>query len=255
MIDAWRLAMGTLTALPTSAPSRIDRSIAGRAMLLAPVAGIVLALAVVLARLAVVAGMPPTVAAALTLAALALGTRGMHLDGLADTCDGLAASYDRERALAVMRTGDVGPAGAAAIAIVLLIDLAALAALLGSWRGTLLAAVAVVASRHTLAWLCRVGVPSARAEGLGATVAGSVTTAYAVLGAVVVAAAGGAAVVAAGGRWWSALVVVAAALVVTLALARRATSRLGGITGDVLGAGIELSLAVALASATVVVAA
>lgn len=36
MIDAWRLAMGTLTALPTTAPSRIDRSIAGRAMLLAP---------------------------------------------------------------------------------------------------------------------------------------------------------------------------------------------------------------------------
>ena len=113
--------------------------------------------------------------AAVALAVLVLATRAMHLDGLADTADGLSAGYDRERALEVMRRGDIGPSGVAAVTLVLLVDVAALASLLPSLRGGVLAAVALLSSRQLLAWACARGVPSARADGLGATVAGTVT--------------------------------------------------------------------------------
>ena len=48
------------------------------------------------------------------VAVLAFGTRAMHLDGLADTVDGLGSGWDRERALAIMARGDVGPMGVVA---------------------------------------------------------------------------------------------------------------------------------------------
>ncbi|HOF64784.1 MAG TPA: adenosylcobinamide-GDP ribazoletransferase, partial [Dermatophilaceae bacterium] len=160
MIDAWRLAVGTLTAWPTRPPSQITPRVARGAMLLAPLAIVPVALVAAVGHVVLrETTAPPLLVGALVVAALALETRGLHLDGLADTCDGLAASYDRTRALEVMRTGDVGPAGAAAIVLVLVIQAAALGDLLTSEPGALVAGLAVVTSRHTLAWACRRGMP------------------------------------------------------------------------------------------------
>ncbi len=101
-------------------------------------------------------------------------SRAMHLDGLADTADGLAAGYDRERALEVMRRGDTGPAGAAALVLTLLVQVACLAALLTSAVGATLAGVALLASRLAPALCARLGVPAARRGGpRGQAVAGS----------------------------------------------------------------------------------
>jgi len=248
--DSWRMAVGTLTAVPVRSPTRIDAEVAGPALLLAPVATLPLALLPLLAHLLVRhAGMPPLLAAALAVAGLALGTRGLHLDGLADTADGLAASYDRERALAVMRTGDVGPAGASAIALVLLVQTAALSTLLATWPGAVLAAVAVVSSRHTLAWLGGRSFPAARPEGLGAAVAGSVAAPAAAAAALALAVAAALAAVPLGLGAWTGPAVLATVLVTAYAIGVRARQRLGGVTGDVLGAGIELGLAAALAVA------
>ena len=249
--DAWRLASGTLTAWPLPAPGTVDRPVAGLAMASAPLVMLpLLALLAVPAVLGARLHAPPLVLAALLVAALVLSTRGMHLDGLADTCDGLSAGYDRERALAVMRTGDVGPSGAAAIALVLFVQTAALAELLARSPGHLVAAaVAVLASRHVLAWGCRRGVPPARPEGLGAAMAGSVSAVPTALTALTLAGAGALAAWAAGGTWWVPPAVVAVAIATALILLRRATSRLGGVTGDVLGATIELALAGGLAAA------
>ena len=120
LLDAWRLALGTLTAIPVAPPALVDRRRAGMAMVLAPLAVLPLAVAVTLVALAGHGlDLPIPVAALLALGATILGNRAFHLDGLSDTVDGMAASYDRERSLAVMKSGTSGPAGVVAVVLVL----------------------------------------------------------------------------------------------------------------------------------------
>src|SRR5690349_20712756 len=111
--NALRLAIGTLTALPIAPPSVVDARTARIAVLLAPLAVAPLGLAVgAVLWLAGRFDVAPAAAGLLAVGVLVLGTRAFHIDGLADTADGLTASYDRERSLAVMKSGSVGPAGA-----------------------------------------------------------------------------------------------------------------------------------------------
>jgi adenosylcobinamide-GDP ribazoletransferase len=238
------MAVGTLTTVPVPAPRVIDRRVAGGAMLLAPLAALPLA---AVAGLVVAVGqavhLPPLATAGLALGAVALGSRGLHLDGLADTADGLGASYDRAKALDVMRRGDSGPTGVATLVFVLLVQVGALAGAIGANHGIAAAATAVLAGRCTLSMSCAKGVPSARPEGLGATVAGSVPRAAAI-GVGLTAAA--VAALAPGIGWWRGPGAVLLAYAVAAALLRRCTKRLGGVTGDVLGAGVETAVAAAL---------
>ncbi len=250
MRDASALAFGTLTAWPVPPPRRVDRRVAGAAMLLAPLTQLpFLALSTLGVWVWSALHGPPAVAAVLLVAALALSSRALHLDGLADTADGLTASYDRERSLQIMRTGDVGPAGAATLVLVLLLQVTALAGLLTAGSGAaLLAVVAVLASRQALALACVAGIPAADSGGLGATVAGSVGRAGAA------ASAGGMLLVAAlpalaGIPWWAGPLTVVGAWLGAGVVVQRARRRLGGITGDILGAAVEVSLAAALTMA------
>ncbi|WP_242546190.1 adenosylcobinamide-GDP ribazoletransferase [Amycolatopsis sp. MtRt-6] len=237
-VDAARMAAGTLTTVPVPAPRVIDRQVAARAMLLAPLAAIPLAAVaggIVWAGSAV--GLSSLATAALALGAVALGSRGLHLDGLADTADGLGASYDRAKALDVMRRGDSGPTGVATLVLVLLVQVGALTAATPAT-----AAAGVLIGRCTLSMACARGVPSARADGLGATVAGSVPRAAAV---VVGLAAAGLAALLPGLPWWRGPLAVLLSYAVAGALLWRCTKRLGGVTGDVLGAAVEAAVATA----------
>ena len=246
--NGFRLAVGTLTVVRVPPPTQVDRGVAREAMLLAPVVALLPAtIAFVGCLLAAAIGMPPLVASALVVGAVALTSRGLHLDGLADTADGLASGYDHERALAVMRRGDIGPAGAVTALIVVLTQAAAVAALFGSWRGALLVAAAVVASRGVLAMCCAAKVPSARPDGLGATVAGTVPVAAAVAVGVAVVTVTSLAAFATGTAWWRGGLAVVVGFAAALLLLRRCVHRLGGVTGDVLGACVEVTLAGALA--------
>lgn len=254
--DCVRLSLGTLTAVPVQPPQRVTRRVAGGAMILAPLAATPLALAAVVV---VVGGMLvqlPTVAVgALALGALALSSRGLHLDGLADTADGLASSYDRERALAVMRSGDVGPAGLVTTVVVVLVQVACLVSLVpvtaDVWSQRTSAqltmiAVAVLVARCALPLACARGVPSARTSGLGATMAGSVGPVAAAVPVVVIAGLATLVLALLGVSWWRAPAAAVAVVVVTAGVVVRCTRRLGGITGDVLGACVELSFTAAL---------
>ena len=248
--DGWRLAVGTLTALPVRPPSVVDRRRAGLAMLMAPLA--VLPLALAIAAIAVAGdqvGLPTLAIALLALGAIALGNRGLHLDGLSDVADGLTASYDRERSLAVMKTGTSGPAGGVAIFFVLGLQTVGLASLLGSsdlWSGAALAGLAVCASRLALLGCCLRGIPAARVDGLGTTYTQTVSPALA--GVLLVIAAAILSVTAhwAGLDWWRGAVAIGVAAVVVAVVLRRVVRRFGGVTGDVFGATIELSLAALL---------
>lgn len=245
MPDPLRLALGTLTALPVPAPRRVDRRTARAAMLLAPLAVAPLALLVTAVGVGgPAAGLPTVATGLLAVAALALGTRALHWDGLSDTADGLAASYDRARSLRVMRTGTSGPAGTLATVLVAGLQAVGLGALMDDAEGAVLAGLLVLCSRVALATACASTVPSARAQGLGATVAGTVPVAAAAASWVVAAALAVGAALALGLDAVRAGVAVALAAVVVVALVARCVARLGGVTGDVLGAGVETAFAV-----------
>ncbi len=249
--DAIRLAVGTLTALRTPPPHRVDRNVAGLAMVIAPVA--VLPLGALVAFVLWSGNhidLDPLAVGAIAVGALAMGSRALHLDGLADTADGLTASYDRERSLTVMKSGTSGPAGVAILIIVLLVQAASLSTIIYRPYGWLLAGVLVCASRAALTLTCLKGVPAAREDGLGVTYTQTVPRIIAAAVWVAVAALVAATFEAAGIPWWHGVLGAAAAVVVVGAMIGRSVKRFGGVTGDTFGAAIELALAVLLLAAT-----
>lgn len=238
-----RLAVGTLTMVPVGELDPPTRRTAAWGMSLAPLAAVPLGVAAAaLCWVAQLTDVPPLVGAALALVVLALGSRAMHLDGLADTVDGIGAGWSRERALEVMRRGDVGPMGVAALVLVLLTQAAGAADLLGRPHGWLLVGVAVVVSRAACALTCITGIRAARPDGLGAVVAEAVPRSVA--GLVLLAAAALMALAAdvSAGEPLLGVVAVLGMAVVVGALVRTATRVFGGVSGDVMGAAIELSL-------------
>jgi adenosylcobinamide-GDP ribazoletransferase len=248
-VDGALLALGTFTRLPVPAPSRVDRSVAGSAMLLGPVVGAglaVLAAAVLLGARWWVGTGPAglLLAAALTVAAVALLTGGLHLDGLVDVADGLASGRRGTAALTVMARSDTGALGAATLVLVLLVQVTALAAATGAGVGTDAVVLALVTGRVTIALSCLRGIPAARPDGLGRSVAGSVPPAGA--GLLVGALLGLAWALGAAdgeGRPAQSLLAVVVGLAAGAALLLRCTQRLGGVTGDVLGAVNEVAAA------------
>ena len=191
----------------------------------------------------------PLVGAVLAVAVLAALTRGLHLDGLADTADGLGPLRGRERALQVMRAGDVGPFGVVTLVLVLLLQVACLALLLPLVGGWLVLPVATVAARIAMARTGLPGTPLAEGSTLGAAVAGTVSRRWlagTAVGLAVLVAAGTATT---GQDRTTALALGAAIAVGWLAseaLRSRATHRLGGVNGDVMGAMGEVTTSVTL---------
>ena len=235
-----RLSLGLLTVLPVGRVET-DRRTARAALLLAPAVGLGLG-ALAWAAGAVVHARDggPLLAAVASVSVLAVSTRALHLDGLADVADGLGSARPAQEALAIMRRSDVGPFGVATLVLVLLTQVAVVAQ---AWAVDLAAPVLLIAcgtGRLALLWACRTGVPAARTEGLGALVAGVVPTVAALL--LTVAACAGAAAggvhVGTGSAVGFAVSVVTGLAAAALLL-RRAVSRFGGVTGDVLGAAVE----------------
>ncbi|MFE9247643.1 adenosylcobinamide-GDP ribazoletransferase [Streptomyces sp. NPDC007088] len=248
-MDGIRFAFGTLTVLPVRV-SRWDREAARAGMLWAPLAGLVVGLcAAALGGVLSLLGAGALLAAVASVAVPAVLTRGLHLDGLADTADGLGSGKPAEAALSVMKRSDIGPFGVVTLLLVLLAQVAVLSRLYGDgWaQGAIGAAVAGVVGRLAMTGAACAGVPAARPEGLGAAVAGTVPRAAAYgAGALCLAVCAGAG---AGGGPWAVLrllVAVLAGLVAAAALLRRCVRRLGGVTGDVFGALEETAATAAL---------
>jgi len=245
-------------AVPDPAPAarRLPaRATAAAAMAWAPAVGLLLGVVAAAVLLAVdhPLGAGPLTGAGLAVAALALLSRGLHLDGLADLADGLGSGKPGPAALDIMRRSDIGPFGVVTLVLTLLIQVAALsqAESAGHGRGAAALIAAAVTGRLALTWACRRGVVAARPDGLGALVAGSVspvmaaTATLATLTAAVAAVTVSATVTGEPLGWTLPLAVVAG-LAAAFALERHAVRRLGGISGDVLGALAEVATTVTL---------
>ncbi len=250
-----RTIFSLLSVLPVRGPVAIDRRAMGRAMAIAPLVGLVLgvvtALAVVSMRIVTkTPGQPPEtlLPAAVGIATLTLLTRGLHLDGLADVADGFGAG--RERALAAMRDSRLGAFGTLALVFAVLIQVSALSLTISEHRGTVSIVVAAMTGRLAATLAC-VRAPAAHPTGLGALVARSVQpwqAACSVAAVVVVAALAGRFDIDGGdaGRAVRAVTAVAAGTAAGWLLRRFLVRYLGGITGDVLGALIEVTATVTL---------
>lgn len=173
------------------------------------------------------AGLPPLAVAGLALMAMTLLTGAMHEDGLADLADGFWGGKDKARRLEIMRDSRLGSYGALAIGFSLLLRGGALASL--SPCGGALALVALAMASRAAMPLALRAMPPARADGLGHA-AGEVTG-----GAVIVALLLGACGLLLVGP--TAAVATALTMAIAgLALAMLALRKIGGQTGDVLGA-------------------
>jgi adenosylcobinamide-GDP ribazoletransferase len=175
---------------------------------------------------------PPTLAGALVVLAWVALTGGLHLDGLADCCDGLLATTSRERRLEILRDPRVGTFGALGLILTLLLKTLAVATVT-----PMALLLAPIWGRWLLLWAAR--QPQARPEGMGASFAAGLTpevlATATILPLIVLFLSGG-----------RGLIGVGLATIAMLALVALARRRLGGVTGDVYGLVVEISEVVIL---------
>lgn len=255
-LGALRVALGLFTILPLGATERIGRPEAARALRWLPATGLIVSLPAAGILLAVRAigqaghggthasahaALMSLLASVLAVAILAVLTGALHLDGLADTADGLGSRRRAAEALAIMRRSDIGPFGVTALVLVLLAQVAALAVIAPAGRAAAALVAAAVTGRVAVVLATGPDSPAARPDGLGALVAAATGTAARVTmaGALLAAATVGAAALGGPALAWRAAVAVLAGLLAAGLLRRAARRRLGGLTGDVFGALIE----------------
>jgi len=224
-----RIAFGLLTTLPFRLPDDWSAGDSGRASVWYPLVGLVIGALTWLAWKGSTWFFPPLVAGILTLLAWVALTGGLHLDGLADCCDGLLASASVERRLEIMKDPHLGAFGAIGLILVLLLKGATLAALTPAKSlGILLAA--------SFARWCILAaglLPLARPAGMGADFASGFRLSFVYIGAMLPF---GVAMIF-GTRGILSLLAGLAAAALVLWLAK---SRIGGVTGDVFGMVVEV---------------
>jgi len=219
-----------LTVLPVANPNGSPGARLGRAYF--PAIGALVGLAAGAVFVVASAITTPLLGAAAAIALLCLLTGAIHLDGLADSADGLLARGDAAHRLEVMRDPRLGSYGVTAIAVVLLLDVAALSSMSPA-RG--LAALVIAGALSRLATLAVITfVPYVRSIGLGVAAwdvrRRGLDLMVGVLSAALVCAL----------DWKRALVALPLVAVTALLLVALARRRVGGATGDVCGATAEL---------------
>ena len=241
-MNSFFAALQFLTLCPW--PARIERSgeEVGRSAIFFPAIGFALGSMLVLFNRLLQPFASSGLLSVILIALLLLATRGLHLDGLADTFDGLGAGGDRERVLRIMDDSHTGVFGVAAIVVILFLKIQALDSLGDErWRALLMAPVL---SRWTMVLLAYHA--NAAKAGLGALFINHLKGGH-FLGATLVTLL----LIAAIGQLLG-IALMAWLALFTLACKHYFHRRLGGVTGDTFGAVAELSESSAMVAMAVI---
>jgi adenosylcobinamide-GDP ribazoletransferase len=250
------LAVTFLTGIPLKVDGEVSPSDLWGSMGWYPLVGLAMGFAAWVVYAGFASFLPGLVAAALVVILLELLTRGLHMDGLMDTADGVLSGAPRDRALEIMKDHDVGAMGVAAAVLLLVLKVAALGALTRADAAAPL--IAGLCAARALPALDVYHWPYARAAGTGEAFTRERTpeplqlAGGLLLAGVVVAGLAGL-VTGAAGSWYGGLVAALVAMGVALGVQAYVARRLGGLTGDVYGMGIELAEAAAFVAGCAVV--
>ncbi|WP_076480331.1 adenosylcobinamide-GDP ribazoletransferase [Williamsia sterculiae] len=254
-VRAVAVALSWLTVLPV--PRRItdgpvDRRLGGAVLAAAPLVGVALgAVTSAVAWLLTMTALPAALIGTTVVALVALLTRGMHVDGLADTADGLGCYGPPERVSEVMRSGSAGPFGVMTLVLVVLVQVIGVASLADHRRWVELA-LAVAVGRVAAVVACRSTMRPSRPDGFGSLVVGTQRMSAIVWSVItVIVATTLAGMTTDPGRLDVTVAIRAGITVVvigvfTVMFTRHCARRMGGLNGDVCGAVIELGFALSL---------
>jgi adenosylcobinamide-GDP ribazoletransferase len=226
---ALRIAFGLMTTLPVRLPADWSAGDSGRAAVWYPLVGLVIGTLTWLAWTGAMLAFPPLAAGILTLIVWVVLTGGLHLDGLADCCDGLLVSAAVERRLEIMKDPHIGAFGVIGLILVLFLKAAALTSLTAQSSDSILLAASLARWCILPAGL----LPLARPSGMGADFASGFQRSFILWGAVIPVVI----TVFLGIRGVFSIFVGLSAAALVLFLAK---SNIGGVTGDVFGMVIEI---------------
>lgn len=233
MVTEFLVALQFLTVIRLRDTLPFENDTLGRASAFFPAVGFVLGVIVWGLDGVLSLFLPSSLTNVFVVAAMAWLSRGLHLDGLADSADGLLGSTNRQRSLAIMKDSRIGTFGTLAVLGVVLLKLKALDLLLGGARTQ-----ALLLSPMFARWACvgmAYGAPPAREEGLGALFMQGVQFREVVLASIFTLAVGFLTV------GLLNLFLLALLAGITLGATRYCEHRLGGVTGDTMGAVGEIA--------------
>jgi cobalamin 5'-phosphate synthase/cobalamin synthase len=223
-----------LSRIPVPGAATFDAADVGRATLTFPLVGALLGSLLLLTRHVLYPALPPLVAAFLLLAVGALLTGALHLDGLADMADGFGGGHTKEDVLRIMRDHLIGAYGAVALLLAVGVKASALAALLERGQADIALVVAPTLGRWASVSSGRFLPYARRSGGLGVAITDHVGWTEFV-GATLLALG-----LVLGLLGWRGGVVFAGVLAVTALQGAWCLRRIGGITGDTMGANTEV---------------
>jgi adenosylcobinamide-GDP ribazoletransferase len=241
VISSLLAAFTFLTRIPLPGAARVDADLLARSAVWFPLVGAAVGGIGALMLVGAARVWPAPIAAALSLLATVLVTGAFHEDALADTADGLGGGQTRERMLEIMRDSRVGSYGAVALVISLALRMGCLTMLVAPEAAPALIGAHVLARWSSLPLIGF--LPYVRAQGAAKPFVGGVTPVRVLTGTVL------AALLTAVALGSDALVAGVAAGIVTALAGVFFRNRLGGITGDCLGAAnqtVELTVYLAV---------
>ena len=232
------IAMQFLTIIPLPFDTRCQKEDLGRATACFPLVGLTIGSLLVGLNWLIEPWLNRSLTAALLITALAAVTGALHLDGLADVCDGLAARGSLERFLAVMKDSNVGAVGAVGLVLGLVLKWQALLAVPAgiTWQALLLFPTLGRCAQV----LVMAGAKHARQDGLGAAIIQGMSARHLLVALCITVAACLALLPVKG------MIALTAVFAVSLVIRGYFQNRLGGLTGDIIGCSCELSEILAL---------